>query len=610
MKTKFRRLVQCTLSLLLTVLITQPTHATISNNMLDFFNENGIYYYDPTGSGITCVAGNNASYSGAQVFSSATWELIQANQPFYEEATAQYGYPWQVLAAVHYKEYGNQRGNPSNGQGAYQLYSYTAGGSNANAFYPAGAISDEEFQRQSNIAAGILNDMAAGEGLDLNDSGDIKRLFFKYNGTASKYYNRAISMGYSEEDAHNGEGSPYVMNRFDPQRDPTSSEMSPLWRGMYVGDGQWSDTATTTSFGAFVAYTALGGATSGGECSDGGLIAGGMNFQQAQEFMQIYKNLQDEWKDCRSSFCSPWRIQYIAACGTAYSNCVGLSQYFINRYTTIGNDLAPDGSSGGVGGLPDGNQVVSRLLNSYPGSFTDGGTTPRPYAIFSTTAQSGRNHTGVILGVDIANNKVYTGEAGCGNYNFTGAYEYSLSEMSNGNYIYAYTDMIVKLGNEGNENNTDGEGGDLTIIGDSITVGAANKIKSYYPNADINAKVSRQFTEGISIAEGLNLRQNVVFALGTNNTNLTTAQIESAISAIGNDKNIYFITNYRSDNPSAYDNNNQNLQSAANNNPNIHIIDWAASASANPSRYISSDHIHPTAAGQQLFADLIHQALN
>lgn len=616
-KFKIFAILQAILCLLLAVVVTVPANAALSDAILDYYNKNGIYYYNPLGTGTSCISGNNASYSGAQVFAESTWNLIQANQPFYEAAAEKYGFSWQILAAIHYKEYGNQRSNPSNGQGAYQLYSYTAGGKNGNAFYPAGAISDEEFARQTDIAASIISNMASG--LDLTTTGGVKRLFFKYNGVAGQYIQKARNMGYSEEDAQNGEGSPYVMNRFDPLRDPTSSSMSPLWRGMFVGDGKWSDTATTTSFGAFVAYTALGGSTSGGECSDGGLIAGGMTLEQAREFMGIYKDLQDEYRNCRTSYCSPWRVQYIPECGTAYSNCVGFSQYFINRYTTIGDTLSADGSSGGVGGLPNGNQVVSRLLSNFSGQFTNGGNTPRAYAIFSTTAQSGQNHTGVVLGIDVGRGKVITGEAGCGNYNFTGVYEHDIKEMSNGNYIYAYTDAIVKLGGSSNSGSsgpsnpsTGGssdatDGSNVTIIGDSITEGSSSQLRAKLPNADINGKTSRQFATGISIAKSTNLRDKVVFALGTNSAYLTQSQVQDAIDTIGPDREIYFVTNYGK---ADYSNNNALLRAAARDNSNVHIIDWAGAVSADPTKNISNDGIHPTNYGKQLFADLIAQAVN
>ena len=50
------------------------------------------------------------------------------------------------------------------GQGIYQLYTYTAGGTNSNAFLPAGPVSDDEFARQTDIATSIMKDMIESAG--------------------------------------------------------------------------------------------------------------------------------------------------------------------------------------------------------------------------------------------------------------------------------------------------------------------------------------------------------------------------------------------------------------------------------------------------------------
>ena len=207
--------------------------------------------------------GGNRNYAGVEVWSSAELQAIEANQPFYEEAAKKYGFPWQVMAVLHSLETSLRRYNPGNGQGVYQLYSYTGGGTNSNRFEPAESISEEEFRRQTLIAAEIVSGMVG----DLNNPDNVKRLFFQYNGTAEVYVQKAINMGFTEEQARNGEGSAYVMNRYDAQRDPTSSSMSPLWPGRFVGDHDYDATSTTTGFGAFVKYEALAGDS---YCSWGG----------------------------------------------------------------------------------------------------------------------------------------------------------------------------------------------------------------------------------------------------------------------------------------------------------------------------------------------------
>lgn len=211
--------------------------------------------------------GNNRNYAGAQVWSDAEMQAIEANQAIYKEAADKYNFPWQVMAVLHSHETSLRRYNPGNGQGVYQLYSYTNGGTNENRFEPADSISEEEFRRQTLIAAEIVSGMVG----DLNNPDNVKRLFFRYNGTAQVYIDKAIAMGFSEEQAKNGEGSAYVMNRYDEQRDPTSTNMSSLWPGRFVADGVYDANSISQGFGAFVQYEALAGSS---YCSSaGGTIA-------------------------------------------------------------------------------------------------------------------------------------------------------------------------------------------------------------------------------------------------------------------------------------------------------------------------------------------------
>ena len=229
----------------------------IEEAKLYFYGLNGIYFYRPSRADDECVVtdGGNQNYAGAQVWSDAELAAISENQAIYEEAASLYGFPWQVMAVLHYMETGLRRYNPGNGQGVYQLYSYTKGGTNENSFAPASSISEEEFRQQTITAAGIVSSMVG----DLNDSDNVKKLFFKYNGASSKYIEKALAMGFSLEEAENGEGSPYVMNGYDARRDPSSSEMDPAWAGRYVRDGVYDASSTSTRFGSYVKYASLAG---------------------------------------------------------------------------------------------------------------------------------------------------------------------------------------------------------------------------------------------------------------------------------------------------------------------------------------------------------------
>ena len=174
------------------------------------------------------------------------------------------------------------------------------------------------------------------------------------------------------------------------------------------------------------------GYNAGGSTGGGSLTAGGLSLSEAQALMQLYKDLPSP------QISDPWDISandFPHGCGASLANCVEFSLYFVNRYTKAH-----------LSGLPDGHQVVGALLSSGQG-FIDGGNTPKPYAIFSHNSGSfgGAGHTGVVLGIDTANNKIIIGEAGCGSgLDFIGAHEYSLSEWTNNPSItYAYTDNIL-----------------------------------------------------------------------------------------------------------------------------------------------------------------------
>jgi lysophospholipase L1-like esterase len=214
------------------------------------------------GGGGTINGGRN--YAGDEIFNEAQLEAIRANQPFYEEAAQQAGIPWQMLVAIHNLEHGLARDNPSNGQGVYQDYARSG---NGGVNYPPGPITDEEFQRQTNWAAGFLRNKAGSRADDLSsgDEAAIKYTFFAYNGTADVYKRQALNMGFTQEEADIGEGSPYVMNRFDEQRDPTKGAGRPNW-GQILTDGGGISYPANSHFGAFTQYASIAGLGGSGTC--------------------------------------------------------------------------------------------------------------------------------------------------------------------------------------------------------------------------------------------------------------------------------------------------------------------------------------------------------
>ena len=156
-------------------------------------------------------------------------------------------------------------------------------------------------------------------------------------------------------------------------------------------------------------------------------------------------------------------------------------------------------------------------------------------------------------------------------------------------------------------------GKNVSIIGDSITVRSTNAFKKQFPDisdADINARSGRSWSEGIRVAKTMNLKDTVIFALGTNSSKLTTSSIDEAISVIGPNKKIVFFTNYHGKNKNLYTSNNNLFKSYSKTNPNIIIADWATIVDQNPNAYLVKDMFHPNGEGEKLFAETAWNAIN
>ena len=155
------------------------------------------------------------------------------------------------------------------------------------------------------------------------------------------------------------------------------------------------------------------------------------------------------------------------------------------------------------------------------------------------------------------------------------------------------------------------DGQDVTIIGDSITVGSKSALLnkfSYLTDEQIDARVSRPWNEGLEVASRMDLKDVVVFALGTNNPAPAVNQNDiDRLLAITGDRVVVLVTNYG---PAGYDTNNELFRSLAKENNNIIVADWEAEVSKDPSKYLASDMVHPNAEGTELFAQLIYDAIN
>ncbi|MBR3180491.1 hypothetical protein IKF63_00185 [Candidatus Saccharibacteria bacterium] len=209
----------------------------------------------------TNTSGSVTNYKGDTILSADDIATITKNQPIYEEAVKNTNpaIPWQMLAAIHYRERHLSRTNPDNGYGVFQV------GTDPNKYPKTDTdISDEEFLTQAKEAAMLLTNKYKGTNYTPGTDDGVKYGFFAYNGVAPSYISQALALDtnpkLTQEQAEVGEGSPYVMNRYDKERDPTDSETaaSNTWCQIKT-DGGTPVCPANNDFGAYVVYSALTG---------------------------------------------------------------------------------------------------------------------------------------------------------------------------------------------------------------------------------------------------------------------------------------------------------------------------------------------------------------
>lgn len=410
-------------------------------------------------SAIGSVNGEYVNYAGRVMINDTQAQQIEENKPFYQRAidavpeAAPLGISWQLIAAIHLREMGLSRSNaPANVvtglyEGIYGLHSYAE--THPTAFINVGPVSDEEFLRQTTL---LVNDilLPKAKSFDLTVEDGVKEFFLSYNGYSSQWNIKAEALGYGSDKPW--EGSPYVMNFYDEPRDPKSPNMSPAWPGGYSRDYYYDPTYLSAQPGAYLIYELLGGG-SGGFCGKGGLVSGGIN--NFEDVLALLKDYQYNVK-C-SDYIQP------ALCGIGgLQNCVAFSVYFITRFTSYRVPTAAPGNGIEIVSSMVGETLQTKFGSFSPsydmseGGFTYGGTEPRPYSVFSTRmgSNSDAGHTGVVVGVDVANNKAYLAQAGYGTsfeyYQSREQIEWDLDRLTNGDYWFAYMDSLMNYNEVGN----------------------------------------------------------------------------------------------------------------------------------------------------------------
>ena len=146
----------------------------------------------------------------------------------------------------------------------------------------------------------------------------------------------------------------------------------------------------------------------------------------------------------------------------------------------------------------------------------------------------------------------------------------------------------------------------ISVIGDSVFLGAAPAFQEQKKNAVIDAKISRQVYHGLDVAKKLNkkkkLGNTVIISLGTNSKfNPVTGQ--ELIDYLGSERTIYWINAYgkKLDFQKEV---NKTIDNLAKKNPNVHVIYWDKEAKKHPN-WFYQDGTHLNTKGQKGFSAFV-----
>lgn len=150
----------------------------------------------------------------------------------------------------------------------------------------------------------------------------------------------------------------------------------------------------------------------------------------------------------------------------------------------------------------------------------------------------------------------------------------------------------------------------ITVIGDSVFLGAAPAFQKVQKNVVVDAKISRQVRHGIDVAKKLQKKEKlgdtVIISLGTNGVfNPVTGQ--EFIDYLGAKRTIYWINAYGK-NLEFQEDVNKTIQELAEKNSNVHLIAWDKEAKKHPG-WFYQDGTHLNPKGQDGFSQFIKEQI-
>jgi hypothetical protein len=147
----------------------------------------------------------------------------------------------------------------------------------------------------------------------------------------------------------------------------------------------------------------------------------------------------------------------------------------------------------------------------------------------------------------------------------------------------------------------------VTLLGDSVPLGAITQLKTQIPGVDLQVRTDRTLSgDGLKIlkqeAKSNKLGQVVVIALGTNY--LQPADIDNAMQVIGTSRQVVFVNAYQGD-TDYIATVNATIAAAAQKYPNFTVCDWHGYVVAHPSLKLATDNCHLTPSSAVDYATLI-----
>lgn len=342
------------------LIIIQPSTIiyALDESLIDFYAENNIFFYDPFDNSESKkdtyhIIGNNPipNLILNQTTNSEEFKKnLQTNKPIYESLANKYKIPWQVFAALHYRN-GDLNPNKS-----------ILDGSDLNSssdLFNSGIATYEKLKKSS-------PDKKLGTLTTVKDWAEV--FINYYHGNNSTGGIKTIEFHEASE-AINGIDSSHLNMKFSNLNDEFLYGME------------------DPRLGGVTIMKVLGFPL---ESSSVNIYnKKGLTYAEAVRFMQRYsENNNDESKD----HAGLWSLD-----NTQGSNCVTFSQFFLARFTNARYQ----------GG--NGFQVVD-LLKTTDGNKN---SNPSAFSVFSYgdgVSSKYSNHTGVVLGFE--NGEYITGEAG------------------------------------------------------------------------------------------------------------------------------------------------------------------------------------------------------